>query len=61
MIDNARGWGGAEQVLLSLSSGMRSKGHDVAVFLREGAATVEPFRREGFSVRPIPRQGIGLL
>jgi glycosyltransferase involved in cell wall biosynthesis len=61
LIDNSRGWGGAEQVLLSLSIGMRSRGHEIAVFLREGAATVEPFRREGFDVRPIPRQGLALV
>ncbi len=61
MIDNSRGWGGAEQMLLSLSAGMRSKGHDVAVFLREGAATLEPFRREGFAVRQVPREGLGVF
>jgi glycosyltransferase involved in cell wall biosynthesis len=61
MVDNSRGWGGAEQMLLSLSGGMRSRGHDVAVFLREGAATPEPFRREGFAVREIPRQGTGAI
>jgi len=61
MIDNSRGWGGAEQVLLHLSDGMRAKGHDVTVFLREGAATVEPFRRERFDARAIPREGSGML
>ena len=57
-IDNSRGWGGAEQLLLHLAAGMRSRGHDAAVFLREGAATVEPFRREGFAVHAVPRQGL---
>lgn len=61
MIDNSRGWGGAEQMLLSLSTAMRSRGHDVDVFLREGAATVEPFLREGFAARPIPRRGLGAI
>lgn len=57
MIDNSRGWGGAEQMVLSLSIGIRTKGDDVSVFLREGAGTVEPFRRAGFAVRPFPRGG----
>lgn len=57
MIDNSRGWGGAEQVLLSLSIGIRSRGDDVSVFLREGAGTVDPFRRAGLTVWPFPRRG----
>ena len=61
LIDNSRGWGGAEQVLLSLAAGMRSRGHDMTVFLREGGATVEPFRRGGFDVRPTPRDATGIF
>jgi glycosyltransferase involved in cell wall biosynthesis len=57
MIDNSRGWGGAEQMVLSLSIGMRTRGYDVSVFLREGAGTVEPFRRAGVTVWPIRRGG----
>jgi glycosyltransferase involved in cell wall biosynthesis len=57
MIDNSRGWGGAEQILLSLSIGIRSRGDDVSVFLREGAGTVDPFRRAGLTVWPFPRRG----
>jgi glycosyltransferase involved in cell wall biosynthesis len=57
MIDNSRGWGGAEQVLLTLSTGIRSRGDEVSLFLREGAGTVEPFRQAGLPVWPIPRGG----
>lgn len=58
MINYSRGWGGAEQVLLLLSSGMQSQGHEVVIFLREGAATVDPFRRAGFTVFTVKRQGV---
>ncbi len=57
MIDNSRGWGGAEQMLLSLSAGIRSRCDAVSVFLREGAGTVEPFRRAGLAVWSFPRRG----
>ena len=57
MINNSRGWGGAEQVLLLLSSGLQAQGHEVIIFLREGAATIEPFRQAGVNVFPINRQG----
>lgn len=57
MINNSRGWGGAEQVLILLSSGLQAQGHSVVIFLREGAATVEPFRQAGFTVYPIKRHG----
>lgn len=61
LIDNSRGWGGAEQVLLSLATGLRTKGHTLAIFLREGAVTVDAFRREGLDVRPVTRQGLGMF
>jgi hypothetical protein len=59
MIDNSRGWGGAEQMLLSLSSGLRSRGDDVHVVLREGAGTVEPFRGAGSPSGRFPAGGPG--
>lgn len=61
MINNSRGWGGAEQVLLLLASQLQAAGHQVTVFVCEGAATVEPLRRAGLSVSPIPRQGVKML
>lgn len=61
MINNSRGWGGAEQVMLLLSSGLRAQGHEVTVFLREGAATVEPFRQAGFTVFPIQWKGVQIF
>lgn len=61
MIDNSRGWGGAEQVLLLVASQLRAGGHEVTVFLREGAATVDPFLQAGHKVCPIPRKGLKVL
>ncbi|HBA89118.1 MAG TPA: hypothetical protein DCZ75_14385 [Geobacter sp.] len=61
MIDNSRGWGGAEQVLLLVASQLKAGGDDVTVFLREGAATVEPFRKAGHTVCSIPRKGLNML
>ena len=57
MINYSRGWGGAEQVLMLLSSGLQAKGHEIVIFLRQGAATVEPFRKAGFTVIAINRDG----
>jgi glycosyltransferase involved in cell wall biosynthesis len=61
MVDNSRGWGGAEGMLFSLASGLRDRGHYVGLFLREDAETVAPFVRAGFDVWPISRSGIGML
>lgn len=61
MVDNSRGWGGAEEMLFSLASGLRDRGHYVGLFLREGAETVAPFVQAGFDVWPISRSGIGML
>lgn len=61
MIDNSRGWGGAEQILMLLSMGLRARGHEVTVFLRAGATTVGPFRQAGIPVHTIPRKGVGIV
>ena len=61
MIDNSRGWGGAEDVLLSLAKGLIDRGHKVAIFVREGAETVGALQMAGLDVRPISRQGIGMV
>lgn len=58
MIDNARGWGGAERILFLLARGLVDLGHEVTIFLREGAATVPPFRDQFSSVVEIPRHGV---
>lgn len=61
MIDNSRGWGGAEQVMLMVASKLRERGHHVTVFVREGGAVVEPFLKAGHDVCAVPRKGLGLL
>lgn len=61
MIDNSRGWGGAEQVLLLVASQLKERGHEVTVFLREDAPTVSPFRQAGHTVRTRSGKGLGLL
>jgi glycosyltransferase involved in cell wall biosynthesis len=61
LIDNSKGWGGAEEMLLSLALGLRSRGHRVGLFLRDGSETVGKFAQTGFDVWPIPRQGFGML
>lgn len=60
MIDNSRGWGGAEQVMLMVASKLRERGHEVTVFVRAGGALVEPFRKAGHDVCALPRKGLGL-
>jgi glycosyltransferase involved in cell wall biosynthesis len=61
LVDNSKGWGGAEEMLFSLAKGLSDRGHYVALFLREGADTVERFVRAGFEVWAIPRNGLGVL
>ena len=57
MINYSRGWGGAEQVLMLLSLALQAQGHEIVIFLRQGAATVEPLRKAGFTVIAINRDG----
>lgn len=61
MINNSRGWGGAEQILLLLSKGLQERGHTVTVFLRKDAATVAPFIKAGLKVYQLPRKGLQTL
>ncbi len=61
LIDNSRGWGGAEELLYALSKGLRERGHYPGLFLREGSATVEKFIQGGFDVCQIPRGGLGMV
>jgi glycosyltransferase involved in cell wall biosynthesis len=61
LIDNSRGWGGAEEMLFSLAAGLRNRGHYVGLFLVEDSETVEKFVRAGFKVWAFPRKGIRLL
>jgi glycosyltransferase involved in cell wall biosynthesis len=57
MLDFSRGWGGAEQILLSLCVGLTERGHRVGVFLREGAGNAARFREPGLDTWEIPRKG----
>lgn len=61
MIDNSKGWGGAEELLLSLSMSLRERGHSVGLLLREGAKTVDKFQKAGFPVWTYPRKGMASL
>lgn len=58
MINNSKGWGGAEELLLSLATRLKDHGHHVGVFIREGSATVDRFSRADMDVWPIPRKGL---
>src|SRR4051794_25191473 len=59
MVDGARGWGGAEEIVLTLSSRLRGAGHSVTVLVREGSASDVRFTDAGFAVRRFSRKGIG--
>lgn len=48
-------------MLFSLATGLRSRGHYVALFLAEGSETVDKFVRAGFKVWAFQRKGIRLL
>ncbi len=61
LVDNSRGWGGAEQILFSLATGLRSRGHHVGLFLSEGSETVDKFVQGGFLTWAIPRKGVGTV
>lgn len=61
LVDNSRGWGGTEQILFSLASGLRNRGHYVGLFLREGSETIDKFVNAGFDTWAIPRKGLGKI
>jgi glycosyltransferase involved in cell wall biosynthesis len=61
LVNNSKGWGGAEEMLFSLATGLRSRGHYVGLFLVEGSETIEKFIKAGFDVWAVPRKGTGLF
>jgi glycosyltransferase involved in cell wall biosynthesis len=61
MVDLSKGWGGAERIVLSLAEGLRGRGHNVVLFLRRGADTVDRFTAAGFDVFAVERGGLGNL
>jgi glycosyltransferase involved in cell wall biosynthesis len=61
MVDFSRGWGGAEQVLLSICIGLKKRGFDIGVFLREDASNSAKFREAGFDTWEIPRSGFAAV
>jgi glycosyltransferase involved in cell wall biosynthesis len=61
MVDFSRGWGGAEQILLSLCIGLKKRGHQVGVFLRAEAGNGAKFREAGFDTWEIPRNGFAMI
>ena len=61
MVDNSRGWGGAEELLLSLATELRNRGHYVGMFLRDSSPTVEKLTAANFPVWTAKRNGISYL
>jgi glycosyltransferase involved in cell wall biosynthesis len=59
MVDGARGWGGAEEIVLMLSSRLRNAGHSVTVLVRKGSSSDGRFTDAGFPVRRFNGKGIG--
>lgn len=61
MVNNSRGWGGAEEIMLLLATRLQEQGHHVGVFLRDGSSTVAKFQGTGLAVWPIERDGAGVV
>lgn len=61
MVNNSRGWGGAEEIMLLLATRLQEQGHYVGVFLRDGSSTVAKFKGTGLAVWPIKRDGAGVI
>ncbi|RQW88304.1 MAG: glycosyltransferase family 1 protein [Geobacter sp.] len=61
LVDNSKGWGGAEEMLFSLATGLRNRGHYVVMFLDEGSETVTKFVRADFNVWAFQRKSFRLL
>ncbi len=61
MVNSSRNWGGTEEILLSLSLELRSKGHHLGFFLREDSVTVRRFEKAGFPVWQGGRRRMGLV
>jgi glycosyltransferase involved in cell wall biosynthesis len=61
MVNSSRNWGGTEELLLSLSIELKSKGHELGFFLRKDSVTVRRFEEAGFPVWCGRRRGMGLV
>lgn len=58
MVDNARGWGGAEEQFLAMAKGLTAAGHSVTLAVREKSACSQRLSGEAFNVWPVPRGGL---
>ena len=61
MVNNSRGWGGAEELMLSLSTELRARGRFVGIFLREGGAPAEKLSKIDFPVWAAKRNAVNYL
>ena len=55
MVNNSRGWGGAEELLVSLATELRNRGHFVGIFLRDGSSPAEKLSRTDFPIWTVKR------
>lgn len=58
LVNNSRGWGGAEVMLYALCQGLRERGHHPVVVLRKGGVPARRFAEGGFDTRPVARGGL---
>ena len=61
LIDNAKGWGGAEEQLLALAQALVSVGHTVIVGVRAGGRIEKKFAGGNFLLWSVPRGGLSGL
>ncbi|MBV5339513.1 MAG: glycosyltransferase family 4 protein [Deltaproteobacteria bacterium] len=58
MIDNAKGWGGAEEQFLALAKGLISAGHAVTLGIRAGSTGAVRLSDETLPIWAVPRGGL---
>lgn len=57
-VNTSRGWGGAEEQMLSMTRELERRGHAVSVVARRSGLIHERFERNGHRVLPVQRTGL---
>lgn len=58
MLNTGRGWGGAEEQMLSMSLELENRGYSITVICRRGSPVEKRFTECGLQVLPVARKGL---
>ena len=60
-VNTSRGWGGAEEQMLAMTSELEQRGHSVTVFARRNGLVLQRFEQSGYRVFPVDRTGFSAV